>query len=149
MQKILIVVVAALLLLGIGAINGCRHERHPGAELMVDYLAETLDLNEAQREQIESIKSELLEKGKGMRARHFASAGEFKSLLAADELDQERVRQMVAEHRAQMDGLADLAITRLAEFHRTLSAEQKAKLIEKLERFRKWHGSRLAGGREG
>jgi hypothetical protein len=50
MQKILIVVVAALLLLGVGAINGCRHERHPGAELMVDYLAETLDLNEAQRE---------------------------------------------------------------------------------------------------
>jgi Spy/CpxP family protein refolding chaperone len=84
-----------------------------------------------------------------MRTRHFASAGEFKSLLAADELDQERVRQMAAEHRAQMDELVDLAITRMAGFHRTLSAEQKAKLIEKLECFRKWHGNRLVGGREG
>ena len=149
MKKILLVVAAAVLVLGIGAVNGCRKERHPGVEIMVDYLAEALDLSEAQRAQADEIKAELLEKGKAMRASHRANAGEVKELLAADELDQARVRQLVAEHRAQMDALVDLAITRVAEFHRTLTPEQKAKLVAKLERFRKWHGHRFAPGREG
>jgi len=37
----------------------------------------------------------------------------------------------VAEHRSRMDELVDLAIGRLAEFHRTLSPQQKAKLVDK------------------
>jgi len=47
MKKIWIVVVAVLPLLGFAVINGCRHERYPGAEFIVDYLAEALDLNDA------------------------------------------------------------------------------------------------------
>ncbi len=34
----------------------------------------------------------------------------------------------------------DLIVIRLAEFHKTLTAEQKEKLIAKIETFKKWHG---------
>lgn len=149
MKKKLNVAVTVLLILGIGLINGCRHQRHPGAELMVDYIAESLDLNDAQRRQIDQIKTELLAKGKAMKAEHFAAAGGLKALLTADELDVERLRQIVAERRDRMDELVDLAIVRLAEFHRTLSAEQKAKLINKMETFRKMHRGRCNSETEG
>ena len=149
MKNTLLVLTALTLVFAAGMINGCRHERHPGAEFVVDYLAESLDANDAQRRQMEQIKSELLAKGKAMRATHLAVASEFKTLLAADELDQERLKQIVAEHRSRMDELVDLAIGRLAEFHRTLSPEQKAKLIGKMENFRKMHRSRWIPDSEG
>jgi protein CpxP len=149
MKNTLLVLTALTLVFAAGMINGCRHERHPGAEFVVDYLAESLDVNDAQRRQMEQIKSELLTKGMAMRATHLAVASEFKTLLAADELDQERLKQIVAEHRSRMDELVDLAIGRLAEFHRTLSPEQKAKLIDKMEKFRKMHRSRWIPDAEG
>lgn len=68
MKKMLPVLSAITLIFAAGMINGCRHERHPGAEFVVDYLAESLHANDAQRRQMEQIKSELLAKGKAMRA---------------------------------------------------------------------------------
>lgn len=149
MKKIWIVVVAALPLLGFAAINGCRHERHPGAEFMADYLAEALDLNDAQRRQADEIRAELMEKGKGLKAAHHRTAEELKALLMADTLDQERLKAIAAEHRGRMDEIVDLAILRLAEFHSTLSAEQKAKLVDKMEKFRKMHRGRCNSQTEG
>jgi len=149
MKKIWIVVVAALMLLGFAVINGCRHERHPGTEFMVDYLAEALDLNDAQRREVDNIRAELMAKGKGLKAAHHRAVDEVKGLLMADELDQERLNQLVAEHRSRMDELVDLAIGRLAEFHRTLSPQQKAKLVDKMEKFRKMRRSRWISDSEG
>jgi Spy/CpxP family protein refolding chaperone len=149
MKNTLLILTALTLVFAAGLINGCRHERHPGAEFVVDYLAESLDANDAQRRHMEQIKSELLAKGKAMQAAHHAAADEFRTLLAADELDQERLKQIVAEHRSRIDELVVLAIGRLAEFHRTLSPEQKAKLIGKLENLRKMHRRRWNPAFEG
>ena len=60
--------------------------------------------------------------------------------LRSEEIDQERVKTLVAEHRAKMDEIVDLIVVRLAEFHKTLTPEQKEKLITKIETFKKWHG---------
>jgi hypothetical protein len=38
-----------------------------------------------------------------------------------------------------MDDLIDLMVVRISEFHRTLTPEQKEKLVSKLEDFHKWH----------
>jgi Spy/CpxP family protein refolding chaperone len=148
MKKILVVAIAALALPAIGTLNGCRHGRHPGAELMIDYLAEALDLSEAQRGQADRIKAELLAKARGLKSGHLKAAVELKTLLASEEIDPERVRQLVAEHRGRMDELVDLAIARIVEFHRTLSPEQRAKLVAKMEKFRGMPGARCAFGNE-
>jgi Spy/CpxP family protein refolding chaperone len=142
MKKIGIVVVAVLPLMVFAVINGCRHERHPGAEFMVDYLAEALNLGDAQRRQVDQIRDELMTKGKELKAGHRRIAEELKGLVMADTLDQERLKAIIAGHRSRMDELVDLAILRLADFHRTLSAEQKAKLVSKIEKFSKMRRSR-------
>jgi periplasmic protein CpxP/Spy len=149
MKKIGIVVAAVLPLMVFAVFAGCRHERHPGTEFMVDYLAEALDLDEAQRRQVDQIRDELMAKGKDLKAEHRRLAEELKGLVMADSLNQERLKAIVAEQRSRMDELVDLAIPRLAEFHRTLSAEQKTKLVSKIEKFSKMRRSRWNPGSEG
>ena len=128
------------LVLGVAAFSGCR--RHGGnhrAEFMIDYVAEVLDLTETQQEQLNQIKNEFVDKGRQMHANREAMHTEIIEQLKSEEIDQESLRKMVAVKRAQMDELIDLMIVRLAEFHRTLSPEQKNKLVAKLESFKKWH----------
>ena len=60
--------------------------------------------------------------------------------LRSEEIDKVRVKALVGEHRAQMDEIIDLIVDRLAEFHKTLTPEQKDKLVAKIETFKKWHG---------
>ena len=129
-----------ILLVGIAGFAGCRRPSpHHKAEFMLDYVSETLDLNESQQEHLDQIKDELLEKGMQMRADKAAMHGELVAQLRSEEIDQERIKAMVAERRAKMDELIDLGIVRLAEFHKTLTAEQREKLVAKLESFKKCH----------
>jgi hypothetical protein len=49
------------------------------------------------------------------------------------------VKAVIAEHRAQMDEAVDLIVDRMVEFHKTLTPEQKEKLVAKIETSKKWH----------
>jgi hypothetical protein len=42
-----------------------------------------------------------------------------------------------------MDEVIDLVIVRFSDFHRTLTPEQRNKLVAKLENFHKWHHNGL------
>ena len=64
---------------------------------------------------------------------------EFVAQLRSEEIDEVRVKAVIAEHRAQMDEVVDLIVVRLSEFHKTLTPEQKDKLVAKIETFKKWH----------
>ena len=64
---------------------------------------------------------------------------EFVAQLRSEEIDEVRVKAVIAEHRAQMDEVVDLIVDRLSEFHKTLTPEQKEKLVAKIETFKKWH----------
>jgi Spy/CpxP family protein refolding chaperone len=128
------------LLFGVGFFSGCRNHGHGrGVEFAVDYITEVLDLTEAQQTHLNQIKDEFMEKRDQMRANRAKHHDEIIALLGSAEIDQERVKVFIAEHRVQMDEMIDLAVGRLAEFHRTLTPEQKAKLVKKIEDFRKYH----------
>jgi len=59
----------AFLLISVAGFAGCRrHSPDQKAEFMVDYISETLDLNESQQTHLDQIKDEMLEKGIQMRA---------------------------------------------------------------------------------
>jgi Spy/CpxP family protein refolding chaperone len=109
---------------------------------MVDYIAETLDLTDPQREQLNGIKEEFMAKAQEMHAKKQAMHAEFMAELSKEQIDQGKVKDLIAQKRAQMDEIIDLAVLRLSEFHQTLSAEQREKLVAKLEYFHeKHHGS--------
>ena len=141
LKKGLYISVVALLIAGVAGLSGCRRHSHAHkAEFMVDYITDTLDLTESQQEQLNRIKDELMEKAQQMHTNKESMHAELVAQLSSEEIDQVLVQAKIAEHRAQMDEIIDLIVVRLAEFHKTLTPEQKEKLIAKLETFKKWHG---------
>ena len=141
LKKGLNISMIALLIAGVAGFSGCRRHSHAHkAEFMVDYISETLDLTESQQEQLNQIKDELMEKAQQMHADKESMHAELVAQLRSEEIDQALVKAKIAEHRAQTDEIIDLIVVRFAEFHKTLTAEQKEKLIAKLETFKKWHG---------
>ncbi len=141
LKKGLYVLLIGILISSLGLFAGCRRGSHAHkAEFMVDYISETLDLSESQKEQLNQIKEELMEKAQQMRANKESMHEELVTQLRSEEIDQALVKAKIAEHRAQMDEIIDLIVVRLAEFHKTLTPEQKDKLVAKIETFKKWHG---------
>ena len=139
-KKVLYILLIGMLISGVALFSGCRrHSRGHKAEFMVDYISEALDLNESQQAQLDQIKDELMAKAKGMHADKESLHEELVTQLRSKEIDQVRVMAVIAEHREKMDEIIDLVVVRLAEFHKTLTAEQKEKLIAKIETFKKWH----------
>jgi len=141
LKKGLNISMIALLIAGVAGFSGCRRHSHAHkAEFMVDYISEALDLTESQQEELNQIKDELMEKARQMHADKESMHAELVAQLRSEEIDQALVKARIAEHRAQMDDIIDLIVVRFAEFHKTLTAKQKEKLIAKLETFKKWHG---------
>ena len=139
-RKGLYILLIGMLISGVGLFSGCRRHSHGHkAEFMVDYISEALDLSESQQAQLDQIKDELMAKAKGMHADKESLHEELVTQLRSEEIDQVRVKAVIAEHREKMDEIIDLVVVRLAEFHKTLTAEQKEKLIAKIETFKKWH----------
>ena len=140
-KKGLYFLLISILISGLGLFSGCRRSSHAHkAEFIVDYISETLDLNESQQAQLNQIKDELMAKARQMHANKATMHDELVAQLRSEEIDQARVKEMIAEHRAQMDDIIDLIVVRLAQFHKTLTPEQKDKLVAKIETFKKWHG---------
>ena len=120
--------------------TGCRsHSPEGKAEFMADYIAETLDLNDGQRAQLDEIKDEFLARAKAMHAKKEAMHDEFIAELRKEEIDQQRMKELISQKKEQMAEIMDLAVVRLAEFHRTLTPDQREKLVAKLEWFRNKH----------
>ena len=139
-KKAFYISLIGLLVSGVAMLSGCRRHSHAHkAEFMVDYISETLDLNEDQQAQLDQIKDELLAKAQGMHGDKASMHAELVTQLRSEEIDQELVKAKIAEHRAKMDEIVDLIVVHLAEFHKTLTPEQKEKLIAKIETFKKWH----------
>ena len=140
LKKGLYSVMMLSLILSVGFFSGCRNHGHGrGAEFAVDYVTEVLDLTEAQQTHLDQIKEEFLVKRDQMRANKARHYDEIIAILGSEEIDQERVNAIIAEHRTQMDEMIDLAVVRFSEFHRTLTPEQRGKLVKKVEDFRKYH----------
>jgi len=140
LKKGLYVLLIGILIAGLGLFTGCRRSSPAHkAEFMVDYISETLDLDATQQAQLNQIKNELMEKAQQMRDGRASMYGEIIAQLRSEEIDQARVMAIIAERRAQMNELIDLLVVRLAEFHKTLTQEQKEKLVAKIETFKKWH----------
>jgi len=139
-KKGLHILLIGMLISGVSLFSGCRRHSHGHkAEFMVDYISETLDLNESQQAQLDQIKDEFMAKAQQMHTDKESMHKELVAQLRSEEIDQARVKAVIAEHRAQMDDIVDLVVLRLAEFHKTLTPEQKEKLIAKIETFKKWH----------
>ena len=139
-KKGLTIALICVFISGVLVFTGCRSHSHQGkVEFMVDYIAETLDLTDPQREQLNGIKDEFMAKAEVMHAQKEAMHDQFMAELRKEEISRENLNDLIAQKRANMDEFINLALARLVEFHKTLSPEQREKLVAKIEYFHEKH----------
>jgi Spy/CpxP family protein refolding chaperone len=139
-KKSLAITLICVFIFGALVFSGCRSHSHQGkVEFMVDYIAETLDLTEPQRQQLDGIKEEFMAKAQAMHEQKEAMHTEFMAELRKNQIDEVKIRDLIAQKRAQMDDIIDLAVNRLVDFHKSLSPEQREKLVAKIEYFHERH----------
>jgi len=66
----------------------------------------------------------------------------FMAELRKEEISRENLKDLIDQKRAQIDEFINLAMDRLVEFHKTLSPEQREKLVAKVEYFHEKHQDR-------
>jgi len=133
-----------LMLASIFVYVGCGyHTPEKRVDRIVKRITKELDLNEAQQKKLEESKIEFLAKGREMREAHQNMRKELHEQLSGDKVDQQLLLKIYAENKLKMDEIVFLFTKRLAEFHSTLSPEQKTKLLAKLDdlekKHRRWH----------
>ncbi len=132
------IAIAVTVLSSLILFTACKHNNNRTG-FIFDYVSETLDLTEDQQEKLQSIKDEIMVQVDLMHDGKEEKHAVIKEQLGGESIDKEVFRQLVSEHRTQMNTIVDLAIDRLADFHADLTPEQRTKLVAKLEKFEKHH----------
>ena len=106
-------------------------------------IASELNLNTEQTSHLDRIAMEVLEKGKQLRSEHETGRQAFMGELKKEKVDTMALTKMVSAKTAQINDMASFFISRLAEFHETLSKDQREKLIAFMEKHHQEHRSRF------
>jgi Spy/CpxP family protein refolding chaperone len=121
------VVVLGLLSWGAYAHWGHRHNR-------VDWIAKRLNLDDQQKAKLEAVHEALRQARAEFKKERAELFDELEAQIKSDQLDQAKVLQLLERRQAIMNQVAPQVIAKVAELHATLTPEQKAKVIEHLER---------------
>ena len=102
-KRVLTISLAGILIACLLTFAGCkRHGHHKGAEFMVDYASEVLDLTDAQQADLNQIKDEFMEKTEQMHADKDAMKATLMAQLASEQMDEvelKRIHGPVSNHR--------------------------------------------------
>lgn len=115
-----------------------RHEKH--AEWIVEKITDELDLTADQQKSLNTIKDEVLAKHAEVKDLRTGVMNDFYSVLDKATINEEELNAMFAQREAKLKELREFAVAKFAQFHNSLTKEQKLKLKEKFEKYRKYRG---------
>lgn len=140
LKKGLYLAVVSILLSGIWIISGCGHRPHGDrAEWMTEKIVSELELDEAQKKQLNSFRDELKEKRQELRNSRSTIEEELIAQLRNEKIDQEHLKEVIAKEEVKLNEMVSTFVTQLAAFHDSLTPEQRTKLAEMLK---KWDNHR-------
>jgi len=107
-----------------------RQER---SDMAIGWISSLLDLTETQTSNLISLNDEMVNLESELKKDKKGIKNELISMIAADELDQARVLEMIEEKQKQLHDYAPRIVAELANFQRSLSPEQRKKLIDQIQ----------------
>ena len=133
----ILAIIASLLL-----VSACRHySPEKRTQWMMKKFTKDLNLNDSQKEQLDVFKTEMVMKGRELKVAYKNTMEEMSLQLRSDEFDKQKIKDAVSKITAPQDEFISLFIDKLADFHSSLTAEQKSILVKKLDKM-KTHGKR-------
>jgi protein CpxP len=137
--SLFVVTVSATVLLGCSRRNYTLEEK---ADKVVDRVSKELDLTADQRTKLNVIKSEILSRKDLIESFKYGDIfDETLAQIRTENMDKEKLNTMLAQQEAKRTELRKLLVDKAAEFHATLTPQQRTKAAEKLGRFQqhwKW-----------
>ncbi len=133
-QRIIIAgLLAALVAL---IVSGCCRYKTPEqrAERVVQHLVSTLKLDPDQAAKVEKMKEEFLARRPDMVKEREESFKDIKEMMLSPEIDQARLKARTEKIEAHADDLIRFISAKLAELHDILTPEQRAKLVDEMEK---------------
>lgn len=143
-MKTIVIILIVAIAVAVLALIGCR-PRSPEDMLnrIFKDISNKLNLSEAQTTQLFSIRDEIIEKGREMERDREKMHEELSRLILSDRIDVNEVKAEAKKKHDKMGAFIDFSIDRLAEFHATLTPEQKKSLVELMNkhkrRMKHWH----------
>jgi periplasmic protein CpxP/Spy len=144
MKILKIVLTVASVLLAVAALSLVGCSRHGTPEERVDRvmkrITKQLDLNDQQVSKLEAVKQEVLAARSRLANEQQKLFDEVIAQVQADRLDQTKVFQLLERRQELQRQAAPPVVEKVAEFHASLTPEQKAKAVEHLRHFREKMG---------
>ncbi len=126
---------AALSVLALGGLSGCKMSHEDRAAYATKYLSRHLDLNEVQKSELEVLAKQAAEDFKSMKPDRSAMVLEVEKQILAEKADITEIKKLVAAQQARRQVLTEKWINKTAEFHAKLNPEQKQSAAKLLKKF--------------
>jgi len=144
------IALGAVLLIASGVYFGCRSHRpedmakhaEKRAEWVVEKISEELELTAEQQKTLNGIKDEVLARHRELKELRSGVISDVFSTLDKESVTEDELNAMFAQREAKWKELREFAVAKFTQFHNSLTKEQKIKLKEKLEKFRKYRGKK-------
>ena len=107
---------------------------------MMKKFSRDLKLTDSQKEQLEVFKSEMAISGRELWVAYVNTMEAMSLQLRSDEFERDPLEAAVREASAAQEEFTSLLIENLAEFHGTLSPEQRKLLVKKIDKMKKYKG---------
>jgi Spy/CpxP family protein refolding chaperone len=111
--------------------------RYPGShaertERAIDWFSSRLELTEGQKAKLLSIHEELKNLEMALKKDRGQTKEEIIKMLGSNELDQDSILEIIEEKQKQVDYFAPKIIAGFADFHDSLTMEQRRELVDEI-----------------
>jgi Spy/CpxP family protein refolding chaperone len=115
--------------------RGKRWNSEKIANKIVKHVSSELKLNDSQKKQLEEIKTGYLEKKKTHRKNTKGERMKLMEMVKKDSIDKNQVSEIYSKMDKSKAETREWLTDQLIEFHKTLSPEQKEKLVSMMEKY--------------
>lgn len=119
----------------------CRNWKKMSIEDKANHIAKKitkeLDLNDTQKTALEKLKTEAVAKIKANKGYHEEITAQLIVLVKSEKMDKSKLKELRKKRTSMMTEMEDFMIEKVAEFHATLTPEQKVKAAEHIEKMSK------------
>ena len=137
-KRLLLVAGTIVLLAAIGACRPWKHKSpEERAEWMSKRVAKELDLNDTQKQTLTRIKEELLAKHRAEKPRMEEQLADLNQLIRSESVDKAKLGDLRKKHQAHREAMEAFFIEKAVEFHKVLTAEQRNKAADMLQKHMK------------
>ena len=122
---------------------GCKRSPESMADKITSKVSSKLDLNEAQEAKLDKIKVAMLAEYQEKQAKKDDRKELFQKFVMSERLNKDEIKSLMNERMDTFEEKFEKHFPLFEDFHASLNAEQKQKLIELSEKFhkrsKKWH----------